>query len=222
MRVQTPQSAEELLMRARALAGLSLADIAEQFELSVPRNLRREKGWQGQLIERALGASSGSLAQADFPDIGVELKTLPIDQHGLPTESTWVCIANLMPTHAERWQDSLVYEKLKRVLWLPVQDDDNIPLAERRIGSALLWQPDAQQMQRLEQDFLELTERIALGEVESISAHHGQALQLRPKAANRKVLTDARGPDGTIIKTLPRGFYLRRSFTISVIQQHLL
>lgn len=209
-------------MRARALAGLSLADIAEQFELSVPRNLRREKGWQGQLIERALGASSGSLAQADFPDIGVELKTLPIDQHGLPTESTWVCIANLMPSHAERWQDSLVYEKLKRVLWLPVQDDDNIPLAERRIGSALLWQPDAQQRQLLEQDYLELTERIALGEVEAISAHHGQALQLRPKAANRKVLTDARGPDGTIIKTLPRGFYLRRSFTISVIQQHLL
>lgn len=209
-------------MRARALAGLSLADIAEQFELSVPRNLRREKGWQGQLIERALGASSGSLAQADFPDIGVELKTLPIDQHGLPTESTWVCIANLMPSHAERWQDSLVYEKLKRVLWLPVQDDDNIPLAERRIGSALLWRPDAQQRQLLEQDYLELTERIALGEVEAISAHHGQALQLRPKAANRKVLTDARGPDGTIIKTLPRGFYLRRSFTISVIQQHLL
>ena len=209
-------------MRARALAGLSLADIAEQFQLGVPRNLRREKGWQGQLIERALGASSGSLAQADFPEIGVELKTLPIDQHSLPTESTWVCIANLIPSHAERWQDSLVYEKLKRVLWLPVQDDDNIPLAERRIGSALLWQPDAQQMQILERDYLELTERIALGEVEAISAHHGQALQLRPKAANRKVLTDARGPDGTVIKTLPRGFYLRRSFTISVIQQHLL
>lgn len=222
MAVSAPQSTDQLLERARALAGLTLADVAESLGVNVPRDLRTEKGWQGQLIEHALGAQSGSLAQADFPDIGVELKTLPIGMDGSPTESTWVCVADLQPKHLINWTDSLVYEKLKCVLWLPVQDDDRMELANRRIGSALLWRPDAVQMATLERDYAELTERIAMGEVEQLSAHHGQALQLRPKAANRKVLTDAIGPDGVVIKTLPRGFYLRRTFTQTIIAQQLL
>ena len=37
---------------------------------------------------------------------------------------------------------------------------------------------------------------IVLGKVESITARHGQVLQIRPKAANSKALTEAIGEDG--------------------------
>lgn len=220
--MKTPQSESELWQRACKLAGKSLASIAQELDIAVPENLRVEKGWLGQLLERALGAGSGSLAQADFPELGIELKSLPIALNGVPTESTWVCVADLTPSSACTWENSLVYEKLKKVLWVPVQDVDDIPLAERRVGSAILWTPNETQMAALRTDYLELTERIAMGEIEAISAHHGQALQLRPKAANRKVLTEAIGPDGFRIHTLPRGYYLRRQFTYQILQAHLL
>ncbi|HEX4910226.1 MAG TPA: DNA mismatch repair endonuclease MutH [Permianibacter sp.] len=222
MRLTTPTTAEELLNRARALAGLPLADIAARFAIAVPPDLRRDKGWLGQLIERALGAESGSLAQPDFPQLGIELKTLPFGSDGLPTESTWVCTAHLLPGELPSWQHSLVRAKLAHVLWLPVEDRDELPLRERRIGSAFLWQPDADTEAQLQRDYEEIAEKIQLGEVESISAHHGEYLQLRPKAANARILTDAIGPDGVIVKTLPRGFYLRRKLTAAIIEQYLL
>lgn len=222
MRTQTPTSATELIERARALAGLPLQDIAARFALTVPADLRRDKGWLGQLIERALGATSGSLAQPDFPALGIELKTLPFGSDGLPTESTWVCTAHLLPGELPVWQHSLVRTKLAHVLWLPVEDRDELPLAERRIGSAFLWRPDAETEAQLQRDYEEIAEKIQLGEVESISAHHGEYLQLRPKAANASILTDAIGPDGRLMKTLPRGFYLRRSFTGRVLRANLL
>jgi len=62
-------------------------------------------------------------------------------------------------------------------------------------------------------------EKIALGKIESISARDGEVLQLRPKAANGKVLTDAYGEEGQIIKVRPRGFYLKKAFTQSIINQ---
>ena len=62
-------------------------------------------------------------------------------------------------------------------------------------------------------------EKISLGKIESISARDGQVMQLRPKAANGRCLTDAYGPEGLLIKVRPRGFYLKKAFTQSIINQ---
>ena len=71
----------------------------------------------------------------------------------------------------------------------------------------------------MQQDWDELMEKIALGKIEQISARDGQVLQLRPKAANGQVVTDAYGEDGQLIKVRPRGFYLKKSFTQAIINQ---
>lgn len=62
-------------------------------------------------------------------------------------------------------------------------------------------------------------ELVALGRIESITAHHGEVLQLRPKAANGQALTSAIGRQGQLIQTRPRGFYLRTLFTQQLLQQ---
>ncbi len=63
-------------------------------------------------------------------------------------------------------------------------------------------------------------ELIVLGNVEQITARHGEALHLRPKAANSRVLTEAYGASGKPIKTKPRGFYLRTQFTHKLLTTH--
>lgn len=71
-------------------------------------------------------------------------------------------------------------------------------------------------------DWEELMDMIVLGHVERITARHGEVLQLRPKAANARALTEAIGANGEPILTLPRGFYLKKNFTRALLERHFL
>ena len=217
-----PRSEEELLVRARALAGRTLAQLAGQHHIRVPSDQRRAKGWAGQLVEMCLGATASSRAAPDFERIGVELKTIPIGRRGQPTESTYVCHAQLTDLNEVTWSTSWVCQKLSRVLWLPIQASPEVPLGERRIGSALLWSPDAEEEAALRADWEELTERIRLGQVESITGHDGQWLQIRPKGADSRAECWGVDEHGHRFRTLPRGFYLRATFTAWLLSRHFI
>jgi len=217
-----PTSEQELLERAKSIAGVNFADLAQEANIDVPPDLRRDKGWVGQLLEWHLGATAGSKPTQDFEKLGIELKTIPIGYSGKPLETTFVCVAPLIGVHGLTWETSHVRNKLSRVLWIPVEGEREIPLAERCVGSPLIWSPNEQEEQQLKADWEELMELIVLGQVEQINARHGEYLQLRPKAANSRVLTEAYGASGKPIKTLPRGFYLRTQFTARILENHYL
>lgn len=215
-----PQSIDELWQRANQLAGLSLGDLASMAGIEMPGDFRRQKGFSGQLLELWLGATAGSKPEQDFPELGVELKTLPLSAAGTPSETTYVCYAPLLGQEQINWETSNVRNKLRCVLWIPIDGERDIPPTERQIGSPILWQPSDSQLQQLRTDWEELMERISLGDIEQITARHGEFLQLRPKAADGSKVTDAIGKDGRIIKTRPRGFYLRKNFTQQILNEH--
>lgn len=182
--------------------------------------MARAKGWVGNLIETALGASAGSRAEPDFPELGVELKTLPIDRDGQPRETTFVCTIELSRIPEIEWPESRVKKKLSRVLWIPVEADPLLPIAERRVGAALLWSPDAEEEAELRFDWEELAGQIACAGAASVTARIGKYLQVRPKAAHggvrRRVLDGA----GEVYAANPRGFYLRTCFTSALLRKH--
>lgn len=217
-----PENEAQLLAQAGVLAGRTLGELALLAGLPVPPDLKRDKGWTGVLLELWLGASAGSKPEQDFAALGVELKTIPIDRQGRPLETTFVCVAPLTGNSGVVWETSHVRHKLKRVLWIPVEGERAIPLAERRVGSPLLWSPSPHEEAQLRQDWEELMDLIVLGNVERITARHGEVLQLRPKAANSKALTEAIGAHGETILTLPRGFYLKKNFTGALLARHFL
>ncbi|EFM19860.1 MULTISPECIES: DNA mismatch repair endonuclease MutH [Pantoea] len=217
-----PEDEASLLARAQDLAGLTLETLAARAGLPMPADLKRDKGWVGMLLELHLGASAGSKAEQDFAHLGIELKTIPIDAQGKPLETTFVCVAPLTGNSGVTWLTSHVRHKLARVLWIPVEGGREIPLRERRVGAPLLWSPDAEEDEMLRQDWEELMDMIVLGRVEQITARHGAWLQIRPKAANSKALTEGIGDQGQPIMTLPRGFYLKKSFTGPLLARHFL
>ncbi len=220
--VPAPTDEAMLLARAQALAGQTLRELALKARVRVPVDLRHDKGWVGTLLEIHLGASAGSKPEPDFAHLGVELKTIPVDSHGRPLETTFVCVAPLTGNTGVIWETSHVRHKLARVLWVPVEGDRAIPLAERRVGNPLLWSPTPQEEEQLRRDWEELMDLIVLGRVEHITARHGQVLQIRPKAANSKALTSGVGEHGQPIMTLPRGFYLKKTFTTPLLARHFL
>ncbi len=216
-----PESILELMKRAESMAGKTIGDLASQFNIDAPANLKTQKGWQGQFIETCLGANSGNLSQPDFQHLGIELKTLPIDYQGKVQESTYVCVVNLKPGQLQLWQNSGVYKKLNHVLWVPIAKNSNEETYLSRIATPFLWQASVQELNLLRQDWEYVMDRVSLGEVDQITARDGEILQVRPKAANARATTQTIGPEGAIIDTLPRGFYLRSKFTQSLLNQFL-
>jgi DNA mismatch repair protein MutH len=218
--VTAPESIEELLRRAEALAGLRLAELAERFEVPVPPDLRRAKGFVGGLVERALGATAGSRALPDFPELHVELKTLPVDRSGAPVESTFVCTIPLTEIGEVEWAESRVRRKLSQVLWMPVEGERAIAVGERRLGQALLYRLTEEDELLLRADWEELAGFIGRGHVEELTGHLGKVLQIRPKAAHSRARRVGLDADGAPFAALPRGFYLRPAFTHALLRRH--
>ncbi len=197
------------MARARALEGVALSALMDVSGLPL-----HTKGKAGEAIERALGAT-GVGANLDFPELGVELKTIPVEPNEKPRESTFVCAIQLAHADREEWADSWVKRKLSRVLWMPIvhHADD-----ERVVGRAVLWTPTHEQTCIMQADFDEILGAIAIGGIEGVTAHMGRWLQLRPKAADSHARALALGPDDALISTVPRGFYLRARFTGAILR----
>ena len=195
----------ELLRRALALRGMPIDVLGSAVST---------KGKVGDAVERALGASGGPGATLDFPDLGIELKTVPVEPSGKPRESTFVCAVQLVDADRAEWETSWVKRKLARVLWVPIVHEAE----QKTIGTARLWSPTAEQEGVMRSDFDEIFGAIAIGGIEGVTARLGRWLQLRPKAADSSARTLSLGPDDSLVAVVPRGFYLRARFTGAILK----
>lgn len=210
-----PRSEAELLARARALAAADLGDLADRLGLMPPRDLTRDKGWVGLLLERALSATASNRAEPDFTTLGVEMKTVPVDPRGQPRETTFVSAAPPRDLRDRPWTESPVYHKTRRILWVPVESDVSIPLTARRIGQAILWSPTREDDEAFAEDWSSF-QRAARADFDRLDARLGRVLQLRPKARDSRTRTGATADDGSIVSVKPLGVYFRRSFTAAL------
>jgi DNA mismatch repair protein MutH len=217
-------SEAELLLAARRLAGSTLAEAARAIACDWPLEPVRDKGFIGLLIERSLGLGRASVSArrappsaADFGELGIELKTLPVSARFQPRESTFVCYVALASLIETPWSQSRACAKLTRVLFVPIESEPGLSMAGRRIGSAFFWSPSREQTDVLQSDYEEIASRIASGD-EPVDARIGRALQLRPKAAHGAVRVRLADGDGRPSLTQPRAFYLRARFTAELLR----
>ena len=61
---------------------------------------------------------------------------------------------------------------------------------------------------------------IGRGHVEALTGHLGKFLQIRPKAAHSRARRVGIDADGAPFAALPKGFYLRPSFTGALLRRH--
>ena len=203
--MEAPRDEAELAARLERLSGLRLHEIAAAHGVGE----RRNKGWAGLVIEKALGATAASRAEPDFPALGIELKTIPIDDRGEPIESCFVASLDLAE-YDLRWETSAVRKKLERVAWVPVESS-----GERRCGTPFLWSPSETERETLKGDFEDIVDLLGVGA--RVTARTGTWLQLRPKGRDASHLRWALDEEGERVRTAPRAFYLRRSFTASLL-----
>ncbi|MCA1825863.1 MAG: MutH/Sau3AI family endonuclease [Myxococcales bacterium] len=203
--MEPPRDEAELRERLGRLAGRRLIDLAADHGVALKAN----KGWAGMLVEKALGATAASRAEPDFPRLGIELKTIPIDERGRPIESCFVASLDL-GTFDLRWETSPVRKKLERVAWVPVE-----AFGERRCGIAFLWSPSDEERSTLQGDYEDIVDLLGVGA--RVTARTGTWLQLRPKGRDSRHLRWALDEEGGLSRAPPRAFYLRRSFTAALL-----
>lgn len=204
-------------MRARALAGRTLGELGHALGFAMGDGTLRTKGKAGELVERALGASAGATKAHDFPALGIELKTIPVDERSKPRESTFLCTIALADADRAEWSTSWARSKLSHVLWVPIVTPLRGDTWERVIGAPIFWRPTAEQDAVLQADFDEIMGAVGIGAIEGLTARTGRWLQVRPKAQTGSARTIVYGADGETIATIPRGFYLRARFTGAIL-----
>ena len=216
LRRPPPTSLRELEIRATALAGHTIAEVASALGVRLPLEPRRSKGFIGTLLEVALGADADAHDGPDFVALGIELKSIPVGPNGRPAESTFVCSIRMGSADQEAWESSRLRRRLAQVLFVPVQSARVAPLPARRFGRPVFWSPCVEEQQLLRADWEELIGTIGAGHGDTLSARQGRILQVRPKASSSRERILAPGGDGPQ-HTLPLGFYLRASFTAGVL-----
>ena len=212
-----PNSVDTLIQRAQQLAGLSFLDLAKLTHSPCPPSLHHAKGWLGQILERVLGADAANLACPDFAALQIELKTLPISSIGLIKESTYVTYAPI-PFTEQNWENSTVFHKMKKVLWVPYLAEGDVP--KRTLAMPFLWHMPKSIESILKEDWEELTERLRLHHFESLNGKLGKYLHIRPKAPNSKTWITLLNHSGEPIKVVPKGFYLRSQCTQKILQEY--
>ncbi len=218
-RLSKPLSVQELMLRSNALCGHSVAEVARELNTSIPEDLTRSKGFVGQLLELALGADPQALDRPDFPDLGVELKTIPLSEAGTPVESTFCCSIDMEYADRVSWETSRLRTRLSRVLFIGIDSVKvEAGLGARIIRKVMLWEPNAAEHALLRADWEDLIGFIGAGRGAILNAKKGDVIQVRPKAADSKVRTLSPGSEGLEL-SLPLGFYLRAKTTLRLFQR---
>ncbi len=210
---QHEEAHARLVLAAQSIAGMTIGELAARVGVAMPETGSRQKGIIGELVERALDAPRSTQRGPDFP-CGTELKTIPIREDGTPRESTFVAVVSTKDLECP-WEESNVYAKLRRVLFVPVEATEARPFIERRFGLAFVWSPSEAEEALLASDWNELAEQTLLHG--DIDARVGRALQIRPKGRNAADTTRRHDADGAPSRVMKRAFYMRASFTRDVL-----
>lgn len=217
-----PKTEESLFLQAQLLSGRCLGELAVKAGMDIPCNLKYEKGWIGKLIEFWLGGACSSMSGPDFPNLGIELKTIPI-KNGNSSEPTFICNESLVKGLDMTWKNSYIYNKIRRILWMPIlYNRKNILLSKLTVGNYLLWSPNKEENHLLKSDWEELMDLVFLQNTTHSIPYYGEILQLIPnKSGTKKLLTSASRNYSNPSFNISKRFYFRKRFTSKIFKNHI-
>lgn len=171
-------SRQEIQARAASLHGRKLGSLGSRLPLSQPSS-SSTKGLVGRAVEEYFGIPPNSRAEADFPEAGIELKTVPIllaAGEVRPKERISLGMINPAQLAGETWEQASIRHKLASMLlvfyrWSPADQIADFPVLV-----ASLWQPSDATMAALRVDWETIRDLAAAGRASEMSESLTQVL----------------------------------------------
>lgn len=148
----------------------------------------------GHLVEWFLGKPPNSSDEPDIPELGIEVKTIPLELRGKgikslgPKEPTSLTMIDFARVAEQEWNQAYVRKKLQRILWVPyVHDYDDKRLHSFR--EPFLWTPPEGDLPQYEEDYGIVRTTIREGRPHELSEQLSVVLAARRKGQKGSTTT---------------------------------
>lgn len=201
--------------------GKTIGQIKE--ELDIERN-KMVKGASGLIVENLLGIKNNNRDEADIPEIGCEIKILPLQKNRngeiKAKEPTAIQMINYMEVATETWETAKLRGKIALTFWVVYLAKNNGRALNQNdyiIIDYYLDHPTDVQNGIFKKDWEDIQEYIVKGLADKLSCSMGTYLEPKTKGANNQDKTDAPDGHGGTLKARRRAFYYKKNYTNSVI-----
>lgn len=192
-------------------------------ELNIERD-NMKKGASGLIVENLLGIKNNNNADADIPEIGCEVKVLPLQKNKngdiKAKEPTQIQMINYFEVANETWGNAKIRKKITLTFWIVyLAKENSISLKQDDyvIIDYFLDHPDSLKTEIFRKDWENIQDFIIKGLGDKLSCSMGTYIEPKTKGANNKDLTDAPDGKGGSIKVRRRAFYYKKKYTNSQI-----
>ncbi|MBO5085995.1 MAG: hypothetical protein J6B65_02020 [Paludibacteraceae bacterium] len=213
----------EIIKKAK---GKTIRQIKE--ELFIKDKCKMKKGASGLIVENLLGVENNNRDEADLPEIGCEIKILPlqINRNGdiKAKEPTAIQMINYCQVAEEIWETAKLRTKINITFWVVYLAKENgkaLNQDDYIIVDYFLDHPNATQLEVFKKDWEEIQQYIIKGDADKLSCSMGVFIEPKTKGANNQDKTDAPDGKGGLIKVRRRAFYYKKNYTNTQIIPNL-
>lgn len=206
--------------------GKTIRQIKE--ELFISDKCKMKKGASGLIVENLLGIENNNRDEADLPDIGCEIKILPLqlNRNGdiKAKEPTAIQMINYCQVAKEIWETAKLRTKINITFWVVYLAKENgkaLNQDDYIIVDYFLDHPTATQLEVFKKDWEEIQQYIIKGDADKLSCSMGVFIEPKTKGANNQDKTDAPDGKGGLIKVRRRAFYYKKNYTNTQIIPNL-
>ena len=200
-------------------------------QIKTELNIEREhmkKGASGLIVENLLGIKNNNLADADIPEIGCEIKILPLQKNKngdiKAKEPTQIQLINYFEVAEETWDNAKLRKKINLTFWvvyLAKENGSTLNQEDYKIIDYFLDHPDSSKMDIFKNDWELIQKYIIDGSADKLSCSMGEYIEPKTKGKNNKDLTDAPDGKGGVSKARRRAFYYKKNYTNTQIIPHI-
>lgn len=196
-------------------------------ELGIERD-KMVKGASGLIVENLLGIRNNNRDEADIPEIGCEIKILPLQRNRngdiKAKEPTAIQMINYMEVSQETWETAKLRNKINLTFWVAyLAKKDGVALNQNDyvIVDYFLDHPTDVQNGVFRQDWEEIRRYIVEGRADRLSCSMGVYLEPKTKGANNRDKTQAPDGRGGTLMARRRAFYYKKHYTNTAIIPHI-
>lgn len=197
-------------------------------ELFIGEKCKMKKGAAGLIVENILGIKNNNRDEPDIPQIGCEIKILPLQKNRDGTikakEPTAIQMINYCEVAKETWETAKLRSKINLTFWvvyLAKENGKSKAQDEYVIVDYFLDHPSDVQNGIFKTDWEEIQSYIVRGDADKLSCSMGTYIEPKTKGANNEDNTYAPDGKGGLTRVRRRAFYYKKNYTNTQIIPNL-